>query len=81
MLSSGRLGAPPLEFAAHVVKACIVSEPVLAAADLFNTLEMLAKLARTSPQGPAMQALVDQARRPKCASLPCGCLVVLCLRF
>ncbi|KAK9916879.1 hypothetical protein WJX75_008268 [Coccomyxa subellipsoidea] len=65
VLSSGRLGAPPLEFAAHIVRACIVMDPVLAAADLFNTLEMLAKLARTSQQGPAMQLLVEQARRPK----------------
>ena len=51
------------------MRACIVMDPVLAAADLFNTLEMLAKLARTSQQGPAMQLLVEQARRPKCASL------------
>lgn len=66
-MSGPRLGAPPLEFAAHVVRQCIVVEPVLAAADLFNTLEMLAKLARTLSQGPQMQALVEQARRPKCA--------------
>ena len=70
MLTSGRLGAAPLEFAVHMVRACIIMEPVLTSADLFNTLEVLAKLARTSPQqGPALQLLVEQARRPKCALL------------
>ncbi len=53
-----------------MVRACIIADPVLTSADLFNTLEVLAKLARTSPQqGPALQLLVEQARRPKCA--PC----------
>lgn len=60
----------PLEFAAHLVRACLVLEPVLAAADLFNTLETLAKLARTSHPAAQLQVLVDQARRPKCALLP-----------
>lgn len=71
VLTSGRLGAPPLEFAVHMVRACIILEPVLTSADLFNTLEVLTKLARTSPQqGPALQLLVEQARRPKCAPSP-----------
>lgn len=64
MLSTGRLGAV-LEFVVHLVRACMVAEPLLAASDLFATLETLLKLARTTPQGAQLQAIVDQARRPR----------------
>ena len=49
----------------HLVRACMVAEPLLAASDLFATLETLLKLARTTPQGAQLQAIVDQARRPR----------------
>lgn len=54
----------------YLIRACIVNEPLLAAADLFNTLETLAKLSRSIPQGPQLQQLVEQARRPRCLVNP-----------
>ena len=79
VLGSGRAGPAALEFAVHLVRTCVVGEPVLAASDLFATLETLAKLARTSPQGAHLQALVEQARRPRwvCSHRAC-CLPCVC---
>ena len=55
------------EFAAYIVGACIVREPVLAASDLLSTLDALSKLARSlaQPQAVQLQSLVEQARRPR----------------
>jgi len=58
---------PAMDFAYHIVSACIVREPILAASDLLNTLDALSKLARTLPQAgqQQLQGLIEQARRPR----------------
>jgi hypothetical protein len=65
VLGTGRPGGGALDFAVHLVRACCVAEPLLAASELFNTLETLLKLSRTTPQGAQLQAIADQARRPR----------------
>ncbi|KAK9824056.1 hypothetical protein WJX72_007392 [[Myrmecia] bisecta] len=62
VLSSGRSGAA-MEVAVHLVRACVIMEPLATAAELFNTLEVLSKIAVRSAGGTALQQLVDQARR------------------
>ena len=58
-----------VDFAVHVVRACMLAEPVLGATDLFATLETLIKLSYSlpAPAGLQLQQLVVEARRAKCA--------------
>ena len=51
------------ELAIHLVRTCLLADPVITAADLFNTLDTLAKIARHSSSGSALLALVEQARQ------------------
>lgn len=71
VLGSGQLGHLVVDFAVHMVRACAIVEPVLAAADLFATLETLVKISYSLPAqaGLQLQQLVVEARRAKCA--PC----------
>ncbi|KAK9843414.1 hypothetical protein WJX81_000935 [Elliptochloris bilobata] len=67
VLGSGQLGHMAVDFAVHVVRTCMVAEPVLGATDLFATLETLVKLSYSlpSPAGLQLQQLVVEARRAK----------------
>ena len=51
------------EFALHLVQQCVVVEPVVSAADLAHTLDVLAKLATRVSGGNAVLQLVEEARR------------------
>lgn len=69
VLGSGQLGHMAVDFAVHVVRSCMLAEPVLGATDLFATLETLIKLSYSlpAPAGLQLQQLVVEARRAKCA--------------
>ena len=58
----GEAGAPP-PFHAPLPQQCIVLEPLLTAADLAHTLDMLTKLAARVSGGHSVLQLVDEARR------------------
>lgn len=62
MISAGRSNLAT-DLAIHLVRTCLVGDPVVTAADLFNTLDTLAKIARHSSNGPAVLMLVEQARQ------------------
>ena len=62
MMSAGR-SSLATDLALHLVRTCLVADPVVTAADLFNTLDTLAKIARHSSNGPAVLMLVEQARQ------------------
>ncbi len=62
MISAGRSNLAT-DLAVHLVRTCLVGDPVVTAADLFNTLDTLAKIARHSSNGPAVLMLVEQARQ------------------
>ena len=64
VLVGGRSGAA-LEFAVHLVRNCLLAEPVLGAQDLQATLEVFSKLAQRGGTGAPLplQQMVDQARR------------------
>ena len=62
MMSAGR-SSLATDLALHLVRTCLVADPVVTAADLFNTLDSLAKIARHSSNGPAVLMLVEQARQ------------------
>ena len=51
------------DLAIHLVRTCLLADPVVTAADLFNTLDTLAKIARHSSSGSAVLQLVEQARQ------------------
>lgn len=51
------------DLAIHLVRTCLLADPVVTAADLFNTLDTLAKTARHSSSGSAVLQLVEQARQ------------------
>lgn len=51
------------EFALHLVQSCMVVEPVVGAADLAHTLDVLSKLATRVSGGNAVLQLVEEARR------------------
>ena len=72
VLGSGQLGHMAVDFAVHVVRTCMIGEPVLGATDLFATLETLIKLSYSlpAPAGLQLQQLVVEARRAKCALSP-----------
>jgi hypothetical protein len=74
VLGSGQLGHLAVDFAVHLVRACVLAEPVLGAPDLPATLETLGKVAYSlpAPAGLQLQALVLEARRAKCAAPPPG---------
>lgn len=70
MISAGRSNLAT-DLAVHLVRTCLVGDPVITAADLFNTLDTLAKIARHSSNGPAVLMLVEQARQvTRSAQLP-----------
>lgn len=82
VLGSGQLGHMAVDFAVHVVRACMLAEPVLGATDLFATLETLIKLSYSlpAPAGLQLQQLVVEARRAKCAQrLPPQTLQITCV--
>ncbi len=62
MITAGRSNLAT-DLALHLVRTCLVGDPVVTAADLFNTLDTLAKIARHSSNGPAVLMLVEQARQ------------------
>ncbi len=62
MISAGRSNLAT-DLAVHLVRTCLVGDPVVTAADLFNTLDTLAKIACHSSNGPAVLMLVEQARQ------------------
>ncbi len=72
VLGSGQLGHLAVDFAVHLVRACVLAEPVLGAPDLPATLETLGKVAYSlpAPAGLQLQALVLEARRAKCVPPP-----------
>ena len=51
------------DLALHLIRTCLISDPVVTATDLFTTLDTLAKFARHSSNGPAVLMLVEQARQ------------------
>jgi CCR4-NOT transcription complex subunit 1 len=51
------------EFALHLVQQCCVVEPVVSAAELAHTMELLSKLATRVSGGNAVLQLVEEARR------------------
>lgn len=51
------------EFSLHLVQQCCVVEPVVGAADVAHTLEVLSKLATRVSGGNAVLQLVEEARR------------------
>ena len=51
------------DFALHLVQACCVVDPILTAADLAHTLDVLAKLAVRVSGGHSVLQLVEEARR------------------
>ena len=51
------------DLAIHLISTCLVRDPVVTAADLFNTLDTLAKIARHNSNGSAILLLVEQARQ------------------
>lgn len=53
----------PADLAIHLIRTCLVSDPVVTSADLFNTLDTLAKIARHSSNGSSVLMLVEQARQ------------------
>ena len=62
MISAGRNNLAS-DLAVHLIRTCLIADPVVTAADLFNTLDTLAKFARHSSNGPAILMLVEQARQ------------------
>jgi CCR4-NOT transcription complex subunit 1 len=62
VISSGRSGTAT-EFAMHLVRQCCVVDAVMTASQLYNTLDMLAKLAVRNSGGAALLQLVEQARQ------------------
>lgn len=78
-LGSGQLGHLVVDFAVHVVRACVIAEPVLAAPDLFATLETLVKISYSLPAqaGLQLQQLVVEARRAKCGPCRTSCPLAL----
>ena len=51
------------ELAIHLISTCLVRDPVVTAADLFNTLDTLAKFARHNSNVSTILLLVEQARQ------------------
>jgi len=62
MISADRSNSAT-DLAVHLVRTCLVGDSVVTAADLFNTLDTLPKIARHSSNGPAVLMLVEQARQ------------------
>ena len=62
MISSGRASLAS-DLAIHLIRTCLVSDPIVTAADLFNTLDTLAKVARHTSNGSQVLVLVEQARQ------------------
>jgi CCR4-NOT transcription complex subunit 1 len=63
---AARRGGPSTDFAIHVVRQCIVLEPLAQSGDMALTLEVLAKVAaqgRGGGAGDALAQLVEQAKR------------------
>lgn len=61
LMNSGRHG-PGTEFAAHLVRQCIVAEPLATAADFFNVLDVLGKVAQRGGAPETLGQLLEQAR-------------------
>merc|ERR1712097_167291 len=62
---TARRGGPATDFAIHVVRQCIVLEPLAQSNDMALTLDVLAKVAaqgRGGGAGDALAQLVEQAR-------------------
>ena len=81
----------PADLAIHLIRTCLISNPVVTSTDLFNTLDTLAKLARHSSNGSSVLMLVEQARQvtrsdpqcslhqwPFCSSLDLQALSMTC---
>lgn len=69
MSAGGRLQASAMELAAHILRHCVIVEPVASAADLPLTLEVLSKLASRPGAPEPLVALVAEAHsRAKAAA-------------
>ena len=66
----------PADLAIHLISTCLVSDPVVTSADLFNTLDTLAKIARHSSNGSSVLMLVEQARQVTRSVTPALLLIV-----
>lgn len=67
----------PADLAIHLIRTCLVSDPVVTSADLFNTLNTLAKIARHSSNGSSVLMLVEQARQVTRSDQHCFIVCVL----
>ena len=61
--SNARLQPLAIQMVVHLVNTCVLEVGCAMAVDLFNTLEMLCKLASHISNGAQLIALVDKARR------------------